>query len=38
MHKMIKVDKDTHELAKNKAKSKGMTLQGYIKTLVEKDK
>lgn len=29
-HKMIKVDDEVHELAKKKAKEKGMTLKGFI--------
>lgn len=35
---MIKVEDEVHEKAKQKAKQKGMTLQGYIKSLVDKDK
>ena len=38
MEKMIKVDSTTHEMAKTKAKEKGMTLKGYIKKLVKEDK
>lgn len=38
MEKMIKVDLQTHEMAKAKAKERGMTLKGYIKHLVNKDK
>lgn len=38
MSKMIKVEDDVHEEAKQKAKQKGMTLQGYIKMLVQGDK
>ncbi len=34
---MIKVEAETHELAKKIANKKGMTLQGYIRHLVEKD-
>ena len=36
--KMIKVDDKVHEEAKRKAEEKGMTLKGYIKHLVNKDK
>ena len=36
--KMIQVEDDVHIKAKKKAKEKGMTLQGYIKMLIEKDK
>jgi len=36
--KMIKVEDKVHEDAKSKAKELGMTLQGYIKILIEKDK
>ena len=36
--KMIKVEDKVHEDAKSKAKELGMTLQGYIKMLVAKDK
>jgi hypothetical protein len=35
---MIKVETQTHKDAKKQAKDKGMTLQGYIKYLVNKDK
>ncbi len=35
--KMIKVEQETHEMAKRKANERGMTLQGYIKHLVTKD-
>ena len=38
MEKMIKVDEDVHQSCKEKAKTRGMTLKGYIKFLVEKDK
>ncbi len=36
--KMIQVDDETHEEAKEKAKKKGMLLKAYIKMLVGKDK
>lgn len=36
--KMIQVDSETHKKAKLNAKAKGMTLQGYIKMLVDKEK
>ena len=36
--KMIQVEEEVHELAKKKAKEKGMTLKGYIKMLINKDK
>ena len=36
-HKMIKVYSETHEKAKKKADEMGMTLQGYIRYLVDKD-
>ncbi len=35
-HKMIKVEKDTHDKAKKQAYERGMTLQGYIKFLINK--
>lgn len=35
---MIKVETKTRDDAKVKAEKKGMTLMGYIKMLVEKDK
>lgn len=34
---MIKVEEHIHQLAKTKAKELGMTLQGYLKSLVLKD-
>ena len=37
MFTMIKVLEETREIAKRKAKARGMTLYGYIKMLVEKD-
>ncbi len=36
-HKMIKVEEETHKRAKAEADKKGMTLQGYIRYLVNKD-
>ncbi len=36
-HKMIRVFAATHEKAKRKADERGMTLQGYIRYLVNKD-
>jgi len=35
--KQMKLDDDSHKLAKDKAKLLGMTLQGYIKMLIKKD-
>lgn len=35
---LVFVDNETHIKAKEKAKTKGMTLKGYIKYLVNKDK
>lgn len=35
--KMIKVKPETHALAKKQAEERGMTLQGYIMYLVNKD-
>ncbi len=35
--KMIKVYPETHVKAKEEAEKKGMTLQGYIRYLVNKD-
>ena len=36
--KLVKMEDDIHLIAKEKAKNKGMTLQGYLKFLVIKDK
>ena len=36
-HKMIKVDAVTHAKAKAKAIKEGMTLEGYIRKIVDKD-
>ncbi len=36
--KMIKVESDTHKMAKQKALAKDMSLQDYIAKLVQKDK
>jgi len=36
--KMIQVDAEVHKEAKKNAKEKGMTLKGYIKYLIKKDK
>ncbi len=35
--KMIQVLSKTHELAKKLATERGMTLEGYIKKVIEKD-
>lgn len=37
MSKMIKVKEDTHKKVKEKAKEKGMTMQGYIDYLLSID-
>ncbi len=36
-YKLIKVDAETHVKAKVKATKDGMTLEGYIKKIVNKD-
>ncbi len=36
--KMILVDTETHEEAKRQAEEMGMTLKGYIKRLIKKQK
>lgn len=36
-HKMIRVERRTHTKAKEAAERRGMTLQGYIRYLVDKD-
>lgn len=37
MFTMIKVLEESRELAKKKAKARGMTLYGYIKMLIDND-
>ena len=34
---MVKMESEIRNIAKRKAKSLGMTLQGYIKSLIQRD-
>lgn len=35
--KIVKIEDDIHKMAKDKAKELGMTLQGYLASLIKKD-
>lgn len=35
--KIVKLEEDMHKMAKGKAKELGMTLQGYLASLIKKD-